>query len=271
VILHAPVVQPRKGAPRPSLACTISATPSRQALVKNQYHDVPLTACPVYHQPVLKNVFTILPRGSGQHEGSVLCYGDPFDLTHKLGGQHEPLYVTSPVGSALHSGRESRRQEVLLKPHSTSHSAWRLQPSDPHLRLTYEGQSVEVGARVMMIQTMTNQPMVIEEEFSTRTIFGQEQQVSVGVVTRATTRAASTIAFLTWTRRTPRQGSPQGDSDSQKEPLEEDVLQGEREKQEELREREKEKEEEQKLLEERVEGLRLVLDDVENNDDVEER
>ncbi|XP_042203346.1 cilia- and flagella-associated protein 161-like [Homarus americanus] len=267
VIIHVPVVQPHKGAPRPAFPCTITATPTRQALMKNQYQEAPLTASPDHHQPVIKNVFTILPRRSSHALGSALCYGDPFDLVH-LAASGERMYVTSPVGSALHSGRESRRQEVLLMGESSAHSAWRLQPSEPELRLTYEGQPAEVGARVRMIQTMTNQPLVVEEEFHTNTIFGQEQEVSVGVVTRATTRAASVIAFLTWTRRTPQPDSPlkthrQQEEGEEQEVItkEEDVLQEEREKQEKQRQEEEEKKEaEERQLEERVEGLRLVLD-----------
>ncbi|XP_045599174.2 cilia- and flagella-associated protein 161 isoform X1 [Procambarus clarkii] len=251
VIIHAPVVQPHKGAPRPSLACSVSVTPSRQALLRNYYHDAPLTASPAHHQPVVKNVFTILPRRSCHAPGSVLCYGDPFDLTHTAASR-ERLYVTSPVGSALHSGRESRRQEVLLKAESSAHSAWRLQPSDPELRLTYEGQPAEVGARVQMIQTMTNQPLVIEEEFSTNTIFGQEQEVSVGVVSRATTRAASTVALLTWTRRTSQQETTEGEQEHQQEAQQEE---GKEE------EAQQEEEEEERNVEERMEGLRLVLED----------
>ncbi|KAG7156801.1 Cilia- and flagella-associated protein 161-like [Homarus americanus] len=257
----------QKGAPRPAFPCTITATPTRQALMKNQYQEAPLTASPDHHQPVIKNVFTILPRRSSHALGSALCYGDPFDLVH-LAASGERMYVTSPVGSALHSGRESRRQEVLLMGESSAHSAWRLQPSEPELRLTYEGQPAEVGARVRMIQTMTNQPLVVEEEFHTNTIFGQEQEVSVGVVTRATTRAASVIAFLTWTRRTPQPDSPlkthrQQEEGEEQEVItkEEDVLQEEREKQEKQRQEEEEKKEaEERQLEERVEGLRLVLD-----------
>ncbi|XP_068246612.1 cilia- and flagella-associated protein 161-like [Palaemon carinicauda] len=171
VIIHAPVVQPHKGAPRASFPCTLSATPSKYALLHNTYDDVSLTASPDHHQPVVKNVFTITPRSRNFEDGSILCYGDPFDLTH-VAVSGERLYVTSPVGSALHSARESRRQEVLLKTESSSHSAWRLQTHDPSLRLTFEGQPVEVGSRIQLVQTMTNQPMVIEEEFSTNTIFG---------------------------------------------------------------------------------------------------
>ncbi|KAK3854182.1 hypothetical protein Pcinc_039326 [Petrolisthes cinctipes] len=61
VIIHAPVVTPRKGAPRPPIACTLAATPSRECLLKNVYYDVPITASPDHHKPLVKNVFTIRP------------------------------------------------------------------------------------------------------------------------------------------------------------------------------------------------------------------
>lgn len=85
------------------------------------------------------------PRRDQRHTtSSPLLYGDPFDLTYTTpGGQ--TLHVTSPVGSALHSSRESRRQEVLLKEGSSAHSAWRLVPSDPHLRLTMQGEPAQVS------------------------------------------------------------------------------------------------------------------------------
>ncbi|KAK4323518.1 hypothetical protein Pmani_005796 [Petrolisthes manimaculis] len=176
VIVHAPVVTPRKGAPRPPIACTLAATPSRQCLLKNVYYDVPLTASPDHHKPLVKNVFTIRPRdprhdtSSSSSSSPPLHYGDPFDLTYTTPGG-KTLHVTSPVGSALHSSRESRRQEVLLKEGSSAHSAWKLVPSDPHLRLTMQGEPAQVGARVWLVQTMTNQPMVVEEEFTTNTLF----------------------------------------------------------------------------------------------------
>ncbi|CAL4118913.1 unnamed protein product, partial [Meganyctiphanes norvegica] len=66
---------------------------------------------------------------------------------------------------------------------------------------------------VTMMQMMSNQPFVVEEEFTTSTIFGLEQQVSVGVVSRATTPAAQTLAFLTWTKR--RGPTPVEDSGTQ--------------------------------------------------------
>ncbi|XP_064088260.1 cilia- and flagella-associated protein 161-like [Macrobrachium nipponense] len=271
VIIHSPVVQPHKGAPRASFPCTLSATPSRYELVHNAYEDVSLTASPEHHQPVLKNVFTITPRSRNYELGSVLCYGDPFDLTHvAVNGRR--LYVTSPVGSALHSARESRRQEVLLRTDSSSHSAWRLQPHEPSLRLTYEGQPVEVGARIQLIQTMTNQPMVIEEEFSTNTIFGVEQEVSVGVVNRATTRAASTLALLTWTRRSPPPPPPQ---ELQQEG--ERVWHGEKDAEEDEEEKEKKREEEEEEderprevegdIDDDAEGIKLALE-AEDDDDV---
>ncbi|KAK7067806.1 hypothetical protein SK128_016051, partial [Halocaridina rubra] len=255
VIIHAPVVQPRKGCPKSSFPCTLAATPPRHDLYKNIYLDSPITACPHYHQPVVKNVFTITPRSSNFEEGSILCYGDSFDLVH-VAVNGEQLYVTSPVGSALHSARESRRQEVLLKKSSSAHSAWRLQPYDPTLRLPFDGQPVEVGSRIQLVQSMTNQPVVVEEEFTTNTIFGQEQEVSVGVVNRATTRAASILAFLTWTRRTPEKKEEETE-----EILEEDVVQKEREIQEKIVEEiEEKKREEETREEENVEGIRLVLD-----------
>ena len=37
----------------------------------------------------------------------------------------------------------------------------------------------QVGARVWMVQTMTNQPLVVEEEFTTNTIYGQVSQGQV--------------------------------------------------------------------------------------------
>ncbi|XP_071531474.1 cilia- and flagella-associated protein 161 [Panulirus ornatus] len=273
VIIHVPVVQPHKGAPRPPFPCTVSVTPTRQALLRNQYHEAPLTASRDHHQPIIKNVFTILPRRSTHPLGSVMCYGDPFDLVH-VAANGERLYVTSPVGTALHSGRESRRQEVLLKGESNAHSAWCLQPSEPALRLTYEGQPAEVGARVRMIQTMTNQPLVVEEEFPVTTIFGQEQEVSVGVVSRATTKAASTIALLTWTRRTPSQDSPETERRQQEDSLKEDGVREEEEQEEEdekeqpqeEREGEEEKEGEDDDEEEAVEGLKLALDDASDED-----
>ncbi|XP_063851053.1 uncharacterized protein LOC135094675 [Scylla paramamosain] len=287
VLIHAPVVEPRRGkgtARLPptaststsschglSLACTLAATPSREALMKNYYEETAITASPDHHRPMIKNVFTIQPRRSKDSLGSVLCYGDPFDLTHTTHGGHH-YYVTSPVGTALHSGRESRRQEVLLKEEPSSHCVWKLQPSDRTLRMVMEGEPAEVGARVLMVQTMTNQPLVVEEEFPTTTIYGQEQQVSVGVVNRATTRAASTFALLTWTRHVP-ENSP-GELDKAEIPEVEDLEKGreedkEREIEREKRMREEQREEMRKEREEReeeaVERLRLALQDISND------
>ncbi|XP_069979706.1 cilia- and flagella-associated protein 161 [Penaeus vannamei] len=268
VIIHAPVVQPRKGSPVESFPCTLQATPSKAALLKNVYHEVPITAHPQHHRPILKNVFTILPRTSAHPMGSELTYGAPFNLVHTT-PRRQRLYVTSPVGSALHSGRESRRQEVLLQDEESAHSAWRLQPSDPALRLTYEGQPVEVGARVRILQTMTNQPLVVEEEFSTKTIYGPEQQVSVGVVNRATTRAAHVLCLLTWTRRTPTQEEI-AQEQARKQQEEEDVMKEERERQRrELEEEEERRREAERELEEKTQGMRLVLDNDESEDEGE--
>ncbi|XP_050709486.1 cilia- and flagella-associated protein 161-like [Eriocheir sinensis] len=271
VLIHAPVVQPRKaGESKPSLPCTLAATPSRDALLRNDFEETPITASPDHHQPVLKNVFTIRPRRAQDAIGNVLCYGDPFDLTHVTHGGQE-YHVTSPVGSALHSGRESRRQEVLLKAGSGAHSAWRLIPSDKAQRVVMEGEPAEVGARVWVVQTMTNQPMVVEEEFTAATIYGQEQQVSVGVVNRATTRAASTLALLTWTRRLPTPGRREEEKEKEvevevqeeKEVVERRVREVQRkleEEEEERRVRERKEREE-----DAVESLRLALHDI-NND-----
>ena len=49
------------GAHNPSLACTLAATPTREALLKNYYEETSVTASPDHHRPMLKNVFTIQP------------------------------------------------------------------------------------------------------------------------------------------------------------------------------------------------------------------
>ncbi|XP_045124430.1 uncharacterized protein LOC123512227 isoform X2 [Portunus trituberculatus] len=279
VLIHAPVVEPRKGrgtarlpptastsssaAHGLSLACTLAATPTREALMKNDYEETAITASPDHHRPMLKNVFTIQPRRTKDSLGSVLCYGDPFDLTHTThGGQH--YYVTSPVGTALHSGRESRRQEVLLKEEPGSHCVWKLQPSDRTLRMVMEGEPAEVGARVLMVQTMTNQPLVVEEEFPTTTIYGQEQQVSVGVVNRATTRAASTFALLTWTRHVPEHSSEERKEEPEIEDMEKE-REGQRVEEQGEGQREERRREREEREEEAVERLRLALQDISND------
>ena len=82
-------------------------------------------------------------RANEDKEGDVLRYGSPFALTHTSHSQ-QTLFLSSPSGSVLHSGRGSRRQEVLLEPTSTIHSAWVIHPLKNEDRILYYGYPVEV-------------------------------------------------------------------------------------------------------------------------------
>ena len=73
----------------------------------------------------------------------MLCFGESFDISFE-NPKGEILFVASSPGIVIHSGRQSRRQEVCLEDLPSPYSAWKVESLNVMDKDGQIGKPVEV-------------------------------------------------------------------------------------------------------------------------------
>ncbi|CAI8035153.1 Cilia- and flagella-associated protein 161 [Geodia barretti] len=130
-----------------------------------------LTPCP-------RNVFVITSYGEQEaKEGEVVCYGQPVALV-TLPDEGGQLGLHSDRATFTKHSRFSREQEVLLEEDISYNSAWKFICFSQDERLETEGTPVPANTRVFLNHCKTNHNLAVHEEWTYKTPFGRELEVT---------------------------------------------------------------------------------------------
>jgi hypothetical protein len=130
-----------------------------------------LTPCP-------RNVFVITSYGEPEaKEGEVVCYGQSVALVTlpEEGGQ---LGLHSDRATFTKHSRFSREQEILLEEDISYNSAWKFLCFSQDERLETEGTPVPANTTVFLNHCKTNHNLAVHEEWTYKTPFGRELEVT---------------------------------------------------------------------------------------------
>lgn len=127
-------------------------------------------------EPCVRNTFVITSCEDPGERGT-LKFGQQFFLK-TLSGTGGELALQSDRATFMKCAKKSRQQEVLLTGSHSFLSAWKVLCFDPQERLETEGLPVPANKKILICHCKTNQCLACLSDFSFRTPFGREYEVT---------------------------------------------------------------------------------------------
>ena len=127
--------------------------------------------------PCIRNTFSIESVNKETADGDTVRFGQQFYLKTQ-GGSGGDLYLHSDTASFAKDAKYSRQQEVLLVSPASYFCAWNILCVARRDRLESEGEPVPANAVVLINHCKTNQSLACLSQFSYRTVFGREHEVT---------------------------------------------------------------------------------------------
>ncbi|CAH1795952.1 unnamed protein product [Owenia fusiformis] len=123
--------------------------------------------------PTKRNTF-IITSIDGTPNGQPLRYGQPFHFQ----AVHNNFLLHSDRVSFQTCAKRSRHQAVSLVDAPSFLTQWQIINFNPQLRMEYEGAPVPANEPIIINHVKTNQDIAIEQDFTVRSPFGREYEVS---------------------------------------------------------------------------------------------
>lgn len=106
-------------------------------------------------------------------DGSTLKYGQAFYLCNQ-----SKMYLHSDRATFGKSAKKSRHNPVAFVSQPSHLTEWTILPFDPQYRMEMEFTDVVANQKCIVVHVKTNQDLCLESEYSLRTVFGMEYEVS---------------------------------------------------------------------------------------------
>jgi len=123
--------------------------------------------------PTARNTFVIMSC-DGTANGETLTYGQPFYLCTTNG----KMFLFSDRATFQKSAKKSRHNAVSLTAEPSHCTKWQIKPKDPKYRMELEYSPVLANEISIFTHMKTNSNLNLEADFTMRSQFGRENEVS---------------------------------------------------------------------------------------------